>query len=56
MWRQKCKCRKPMRPVGHVLIALGIGLLLAYIIPYYLLIALLGIALICLGIYVWVKK
>ncbi|MEG1442293.1 MAG: hypothetical protein RSB38_07390 [Oscillospiraceae bacterium] len=56
MWCKKRKCKKPMRPIGHILVALGVGLFLAYIIPYYLLIALLGIALIGVGIYVWCKK
>lgn len=57
MWKKRCcGCKRPRRPIGHILVALGVGLFLAYIIPYYLLIALLGIALIVAGIYIWTKK
>ncbi len=53
MWnKRKCGCR-PRRgfcTYGPILIALGIGLMLAYIIPYYLLIILLGIGLIAGGV------
>jgi len=51
MWRRRCGChgRNPL-PLGAILISLGLGIFLAHIIPYYLLITLFGIALICMGI------
>ncbi|MBS6832988.1 MAG: hypothetical protein SPH44_08700 [Eubacteriales bacterium] len=47
--RNRCGCS-----VGRLLIAIGAGLMLAYIIPYYLLIIILGIGLIAAGI--WLSK
>lgn len=52
MWKDKC-CRgggKGCFSVGAMLIALGVGVLMAYIIPYYILVILLGIALIVAGL------
>ncbi len=58
MWnKRKCGC-KPHRGLGTygpMLIALGIGLILAYIIPYYILIILLGIGLVVAGV-VFLRK
>ena len=53
MWRRRnCGCRpKCGRQIGASLISLGLGIFLAHIIPYYLLITLLGVALIALGIW-----
>lgn len=52
MWRRRgCGCRKGCKQIGSVLISLGLGIFLAHIIPYYLLITMLGIALIALGIW-----
>lgn len=48
--RHGCGCKKDCKQIGSVLVSLGIGIFLAHIIPYYLLIAMLGIALIALGI------
>ncbi|MEE1046587.1 MAG: hypothetical protein U0M60_04090 [Clostridia bacterium] len=56
MWRRKCCGGKNRFPTGLMLIALGIGILLAYIIPYYVLIAMLGIGLIAAGIWFIRKK
>ena len=58
MWRKKrCGCRQNSgRQIGIILIALGLGIFLAYIIPYYLLITILGVALIVLGIWYIMKK
>ncbi len=52
MWRKRgCGCRRGCKQIGSILIALGLGIFLAHIIPYYLLITMLGIALIALGIW-----
>ena len=53
MWKRRpCGCKpRGGRQLGSILIALGLGIFLANIIPYYLLIAMLGIALIVLGIW-----
>lgn len=58
MWgRKRCCCKKSSGiPLGPVLIALGAGILLAYIIPYYVLIAMLGLALVGVGIWFIRKK
>ncbi len=51
MFRRRCGCHgRPPFPLGAVLISLGLGVFLARMIPYYLLISIFGIALICLGI------
>lgn len=53
MLKRKCSKNKPRcgaALIGPMLIALGIGVFLAYIIPNYILIALFGIALIAAGI------
>mgnify|MGYP003305698157 CR=1 FL=1 len=42
--------------MGAILIALGLGIFIANIIPYYLLIAMLGIALIVFGICYIIKR
>ncbi len=51
MFRRKCGCRNRYKPIGTILISLGIGIFLAYIIPYNLLITMLGIGLVVLGIW-----
>lgn len=56
MWRRCCRKGKGRFPTGPILIAMGIGILLAYIIPYYILITILGIALIAAGICVIRQK
>lgn len=52
MWiRRNCSGKGGCRfPVGSLLITLGAGILLAYIIPYYILITMLGVALVAAGI------
>ncbi len=52
----KKKCRGPNKSVGFFFIAIGLGLFLAYILPYYLLICLLGLGLICAGVSFIMKK
>lgn len=47
MWRRCCKGSR--FPTGPVLIALGIGIMIAYIIPYYVLIFLLAAAFVVAG-------
>lgn len=55
--RKNCRCRKGGGfPIGAILIALGLGIFIANIIPYYLLIAMLGIALIIFGICYIIKR
>ena len=55
-WKN-CRCkRRNGFPMGAILIALGIGIFIANIIPYYLLIAMLGIALIVFGICYIIKR
>lgn len=52
VWKNKC-CRgggKGGFSAGAMLIALGVGVLMAYIIPYYILVTMLGIALIIAGL------
>ena len=52
MWKRRgCGCRKGCRQIGTILISLGLGIFLAHMIPYFLLITILGIALIALGIW-----
>lgn len=48
--RVKKKARGGAALVGPMLVALGVGVFLAYIIPNYVLIALFGVALIVIGI------
>ena len=55
MMRRK-KCCGPNRSIGMIFIAIGIGVFLANILPYYLLICLFGLALICAGISFIMKK
>ncbi|MEI3158827.1 hypothetical protein [Monoglobus pectinilyticus] len=52
MFRKRpcCKKKNSISILGPVLVALGVGVFLAQIIPTYLLIALFGIALICAGV------
>lgn len=54
MWNKR-KCGRPpqhgLGSCGSVLIALGVGLILAYIIPYYILIIMLGTGLVLGGIF-----
>ena len=57
MFRKCCGGKKNCRfPIGPFLIAIGAGILLAYIIPYYILIMLLGIAFVVAGVCVINKK
>lgn len=52
MFRRNCGCNKKCGcSFGALLIAAGSGILIAYIIPYYLLIILLGIAFVAAGIW-----
>ena len=53
--RRKC-CRGPNKTFGIILISVGTGLFLAYIIPYYLLITMLGLALVFAGVCSLIKK
>ncbi len=56
-WKwKKCGCKKSFFTYGPVLIALGSGMVLAYIMPYYLLIIIMGIALVICGISCLKKK
>ncbi len=51
--------RKPLcvsKIVGCMLIALGLGIFIAYIIPYYLLIFLLGLGIMAFGIHCLLKR
>ncbi|MCI5892400.1 MAG: hypothetical protein MRZ66_03225 [Clostridiales bacterium] len=53
MFRKRCFKKRPKGGaalIGPMLVALGVGVFLAYIIPNYILIALFGIALIIIGI------
>ena len=55
-FRKKC-CRRPNGfPTGHILIAAGVGLMLAYIIPYYITVIIIGIGLVVAGICFLRKK
>jgi len=57
MWRRRCGCRRNGRaPMGPLLIAIGVGVLLAYIMPYYMLIIMFGVALVAMGIWFVCKK
>ena len=53
--RKRC-IKKENRIFGIILISLGMGLFLAYIIPRYFLITILGLAFIVMGICCIVKK
>lgn len=53
--KKRCKPR-PYKAIAQICIALGIGVILAYIIPYYLLITLLGIGFIVCGVVFYLKK
>jgi hypothetical protein len=54
--KKKCCCRNNFKGAGLFLIAIGVGLFLAYAIPRYLLITLLGLTLIGTGVCIVVKK
>ncbi len=54
--RRKCCHRRSNCGVGYFLIAMGCGLFLAFAIPRYVLITLLGIGLIGAGICIILKK
>ena len=43
------------RDVGKLLVAVGLGIFLAYVIPYFLLISFFAAALICCGIALIIK-
>ncbi len=53
---KKCCKPRPYKTIAQICIALGIGVILAYIIPYYLLISMLGIGLIVCGLMFYLKK
>ena len=55
MNRRKC-CTRSNATVGCFFVAVGLGLFLAYVIPRYVMIMLLGIGLIGCGICLTVKK
>jgi len=52
---RKC-CKGTNKVFGIILISIGTGLFLAYIIPYYMLITLLGLALVVAGVCHLIKK
>ncbi|MBQ7096811.1 MAG: hypothetical protein IJN96_01920 [Clostridia bacterium] len=54
--KRKCCCRNRTNVPGYFLIALGSGLFLAYVIPRYLLITLLGLVLVASGVCCIIKK
>ena len=54
--KRKCCGRNNFKSVGLFFIAIGVGLFLAYAIPRYLLITLLGLVLIGTGACLVVKK
>ncbi len=54
--KRRCCCHSNLNAVGLFLIAIGVGLFLAYAIPRYLLITLLGLCLIGAGVCFMVKK
>ncbi len=54
--KRKCCCNSSFKGAGLFLIAIGVGLFLAYAIPRYLLITLLGLVLISAGVCFLVKK
>jgi len=56
MIKKKRCCRNHSNSIAFFLIAIGVGLFLAYVIPRYLLITLLGIGLISTGVCFLVKK
>lgn len=60
MLNRRCcgrKCaKKQNKTFGIILISIGTGLFLAYIIPRYFLITLFGLALLCMGIVCLTKK
>ncbi len=50
-----CRCKRNCTP-GYFFIAIGVGLFLAYSIPRYLLITLLGLGFIGMGVCMIVRK
>ncbi len=54
--KRRCCCRNNFKSLGLFFIAIGVGLFLAYAIPRYLLITLLGLALIGTGACIVAKK
>ncbi len=56
MLRKKRCCQTRHCGVGFFMIAIGVGLFMAYVIPRYLLITLLGLGFIVTGICMLVKR
>jgi len=54
--KRRCCCPRRFNGTGLFLIAIGVGLFLAYAIPRYLLITMLGLCLIGAGTCFLVKK
>lgn len=54
--KQRCCRHRSNCAVGYFFIAMGVGLFLAYVIPRYFLITLLGLCLIGAGICITIKK
>ena len=52
---RKC-CKRTNKIFDVILISIGTGLFLAYIIPYYMLITLLGLSLVVAGVCHLLKK
>ncbi|MBR5614855.1 MAG: hypothetical protein IKW64_06130 [Clostridia bacterium] len=56
MFKKRRCCRSRPSAVGFFFIAIGSGLFLAYVIPRYLLITMLGMCLIGAGVCIIIKK
>lgn len=58
MWQRRgCGCKRRWNgSLGLILISLGLGIFLARVIPYYLLIILFGCSLIVMGIRYLLRK
>ncbi|MBQ2932722.1 MAG: hypothetical protein IJE62_07810 [Clostridia bacterium] len=54
--KRKCCSRRNNCSVGYFFIAVGVGLFLAYAIPRYLLITLLGLSFVGVGVCIIIKK
>lgn len=54
--RGKCQRKRQNLAPGYFLIAVGVGLFLAYSIPRYVLITLLGLGLIGMGVCMIIRK
>lgn len=54
--KRKCCCKRNNCSAGYFFIAVGVGLFLAYAIPRYLLITLLGLSFIGVGVCIIIKR